>query len=93
MTANRRPYEQKRTMRQGTGDECASDHEIQELSKTCQVESEGTAGKCDVLPREASLDATASGEESAEVIVGEERRPAKSPDGYSPKDRRNMRMS
>ena len=69
VAANRRPYEQERTMRQDTGDECASDHEIQQLSKTCQVKSGGTAGKCDVLPRETSLDATVSGEESAEVIV------------------------
>jgi RNA-directed DNA polymerase len=51
-------------------DECASKHEIQKPIKTCQVESEGTAGKFGVLPREPSSEAWASGEESAEVVVG-----------------------
>ena len=32
-------------MRQGAGDECASKHEIQQLSETYQVESDGAAGK------------------------------------------------
>lgn len=52
------------------GDECASKHEIQKPTKTCQVESEGAAGKFGVLPRETSPEAWASGEESAEVVVG-----------------------
>lgn len=51
-------------------DECASKHEIQKLSKACQVESEGTAGKFGALPRETSSEASALGEESAEVVVG-----------------------
>ena len=70
MTTNRRPYEQERTERPGTGDECASKHEIRELSETCQVESEGAAGKFGDLPREASPEAGVLGEESAEVVVG-----------------------
>lgn len=51
-------------------DQCASKHEIQKLNKACQVESEGAAGKFGVLPRETSPEASASGEESAEVVVG-----------------------
>src|SRR5579883_3302181 len=69
-SANRRPYEQKRTERPGMGDECASKHEIQRPIQTCQVESEGATGKFGVLPREASPEAEVSGEESAEVVVG-----------------------
>jgi hypothetical protein len=68
--ANRRPYEQERTERQGMGDKCASKHEIQQLSKTCSVESDGAAGKFRVLPREASSEAQVLEEESAEVVVG-----------------------
>lgn len=67
---NRRPYEQERTARPDRGDERASDSEIQQLCKPCQVESEGAAGKLGVLPREASPEAGALGEESAEVVVG-----------------------
>jgi hypothetical protein len=67
---NRRPYEQERTVRPGMGDECASKHEIQKPIKTCKVKSEGAAGKFGVLPRETSPEAWASGEESAEVVVG-----------------------
>jgi len=52
------------------GDECASRHEIQKLPQTCQVESEGAAGKFGVLPREASSEAKVWEEESAEVVVG-----------------------
>ena len=70
VSANRRPYEQERTERQGMGDKCARKHEIQELSETCHVESGGAAGKFSVLPREVSPEAEALGEESAEVIVG-----------------------
>lgn len=51
-------------------DECARKHEIQKLPKACQVESEGAAGKFGVLPRETSFEASALGEESAEVVVG-----------------------
>ena len=51
-------------------DKQASISEIQKLSETCQVESEGTAGKLGVLPQETSREASALGEESAEVIVG-----------------------
>jgi len=67
---NRRPYEQERTERPGVSDQCASKHEIPKLDKARQVESEGTAGQCGVLPRETSLEARALGEESAEVVVG-----------------------
>ena len=68
---NRRPYEQERTERPGAGDECASKHEIQQLSETRQVESDGTAGKFSVLPREASERTKETrSEESAEAIVG-----------------------
>ena len=67
---NRRPYEQKRTVRPDMGDKRARSVEIQQLCKPCQVESEGTAGKFGVLPRETSSEASASGEESAEVVVG-----------------------
>jgi hypothetical protein len=52
------------------GDKCASKHEIQQLSKTCSVESDGAAGKFSVLPREASSEAQVLEEESAEVVVG-----------------------
>jgi RNA-directed DNA polymerase len=52
-------------------DERARKREIQKLSEACQVESEGTAGKSGVLPREASPEAGVLGEESAEVVVGE----------------------
>ena len=51
-------------------DEQASISKIQKLNKACQVESEGAAGKLGVLPREASSEAGALGEESAEVVVG-----------------------
>jgi RNA-directed DNA polymerase len=51
-------------------DKIASKREIRKLNKACQVESEGTAGKYGVLPREASPEASAMGEESAEVVVG-----------------------
>lgn len=51
-------------------DERASKREIQKLTEACQVESEGTAGKFGVLPRETSSEASALGEESAEVVVG-----------------------
>ncbi len=51
-------------------DEQASISEIQKLNEACQVESEGAAGKLGVLPREASSEAGALGEESAEVVVG-----------------------
>ena len=67
---NRRPYEQKRTARPDMSDEQASISEIQKLNKACQVESEGTAGKSGVLPREASSEARVLEEESAEVVVG-----------------------
>src|SRR5262245_61364822 len=67
---NRRPYEQKRTARPGMSDECASKHEIQKLNKACQVKSEGASGKCGVLPRETSSEASVLEEESAEVVVG-----------------------
>jgi RNA-directed DNA polymerase len=67
---NRRPYEQKQTERPRLSDECASKHEIQKLNKAAEVESEGAAGKLGALPRETSTEATASGEESAEVVVG-----------------------
>lgn len=72
MSANRRPYEQERTMRPGMGGKCPSEHETQEPSKTCQVESGGTAGKFNVLPREVSEPARAGAEKSAEAIVGRE---------------------
>ena len=51
-------------------DEQASTSKIQKLNKACQVEPEGAAGKHGVLPREASSEASALGEESAEVVVG-----------------------
>jgi RNA-directed DNA polymerase len=51
-------------------DEQASIGEIQKLDEACQVEPEGAAGKFGVLPRETSPEASASGEESAEVVVG-----------------------
>ena len=51
-------------------DQCASKHEIPKLPESCQVESEGAAGKFGVLPRETSPEAGASREESAEVVVG-----------------------
>ena len=51
-------------------DKQASIGEIQKLNEACQVEPEGTAGKFGVLPRETSTEASASGEESAEVVVG-----------------------
>lgn len=51
-------------------DEPASIGEIQKLTEACQVKSEGAAGKLGVLPRETSPEATATGEESAEVVVG-----------------------
>lgn len=51
-------------------DEQASTSEIQKLNKACQVKPEGTAGKLGVLPRETSPEASAAGEESAEVVVG-----------------------
>src|ERR1043165_396327 len=67
---NRRPYEQKRTVRPDMGDKQASISEIQKLYETCEVESEGAAGKLGVLPREASSEARVLEEESAEVVVG-----------------------
>lgn len=51
-------------------DEQATIGEIQKLDEACQVEPEGTAGKFGVLPRETSTEASASEEESAEVVVG-----------------------
>jgi RNA-directed DNA polymerase len=51
-------------------DEQASTSKIQKLNKACQVEPEGAAGKHGVLPRETSSEASALGEESAEVVVG-----------------------
>lgn len=51
-------------------DKQASTSEIQKLNKACQVEPEGTAGKLGALPRETSTEASVSGEESAEVVVG-----------------------
>jgi hypothetical protein len=68
--SNPRPYEQERAMRQGAGDECASDHEIRLLSETRPVERDGTGGKFSALPRETSEGATAATEESAEAEVG-----------------------
>jgi RNA-directed DNA polymerase len=67
---NRRPYEQERTVRQGLSDECASKHEIPKLIKAGTVKSEGAAGKFGVLPRETSVEAGVSAEESAEVVIG-----------------------
>jgi RNA-directed DNA polymerase len=69
-SANRRPYEQERAMRPDMGGECARKHETQKLSETCQVESDGTLGKFNVLPREISEPAKAGSEKSAEVVVG-----------------------
>jgi len=57
-------------MRPGMGGECAREHETQKLSEACQVESDGTAGKFNVLPREISASAEAGAEKSAEVVVG-----------------------
>src|SRR5262249_14901756 len=67
---NRRPYEQKRAARPDMSDEPARKGEIQTLDEACQVEPEGAAGKLGVLPQETSPEATAMGEESAEVVVG-----------------------
>lgn len=81
VSANRRPHEQERTVRQDTGDECAREHEIQQLSEACSVESGGTAGKFSVLPREVSGHATAGAEKSAEVVVGSAGREARGAEG------------
>jgi hypothetical protein len=52
-------------------DECASKHEIQELCEARQVESEGAAGKCGVLPREASPEAVVAEKLKLEVSASQ----------------------
>ena len=74
---HRRPHKQKRTVRPGLSDECASKHEIPKLGEAGQVESKGAAGQCGVLPRETSSAAWAAEEESAGIVVGGQWRFAK----------------
>jgi len=57
------------------GGECASEHETQKLSETCQVETDGALGEFNVLPREISEPAGAGSEKSAEVVVGKGNEP------------------